>query len=242
MEGSGPEDASYGCVSYHLEATTANGAVKPSSRKHQITVPFAHVKEVEEYHPILSSVNCPLSCSSHLIDPNFHSHEHTIGGHAMAMHVLTSHFDVHIELPEKMCAGDKISMLIEVSHDFSRTTALVIPTIFLKRFHITLETHTQVRAPVGFLYLGQEPQDSWSEISTVADGGALHLPLSQRIDVHEFIEKLSISDELTPTFRTFNVSRYYVIRILRLSVLRSAMSLTRKKSCFFCRLSINLPA
>ncbi|KAL2055693.1 hypothetical protein ABVK25_003937 [Lepraria finkii] len=59
----------------------------------------------------------------------------------MAMHVPTSHFGVHIELPEKMCAGDKISMLIEVSHDFSRTTALVIPTIFLKRFHITLETH-----------------------------------------------------------------------------------------------------
>ena len=133
-------------------------------------------------------------------------------------------------------------MLIEVSHDFSRTTALVIPTIFLKRFHITLETHTQVRAPVGFLHLGQEPQDSWSEISTVADGGALHLPLSQRIDVHEFIEKLSISDELTPTFRTFNVARYYVIRLLRLSVLRSTMGLTRKESCFFCQLSINLPA
>lgn len=61
--------------------------------------------------------------------------------------------------------------------------------------------------------LGQEPQECWSETAILADGGLLHLPLCDGTDVHEFVKELAINEDLTPTFKTYNIARSYMLHI-----------------------------
>ncbi len=211
--GSRPEEGEHNSISYIIEATIASGISKSPTAKHVITIPFSPVRGMDDYHPILTPVENPLSRTTPLLDPNFRGHEHTIAGHSIALHQPTSHFDIRLELPEKTCAGSKIPMLIGVAHDHSRTTAQVVPPVYLKRILISLETCTRVRVPAGFMGLGQEPQECWSETTILGDGGLLHLPLCDSTDVHEFVKELAINEDLTPTFKTYNIARSYVLHI-----------------------------
>lgn len=200
-------------IRYTLEIVITNNVTKSASRKESIVLPFCAVREMEDYHPILTPIEHPLSRTTPLLDPRFQGHEHTIAGHSIALHQPTSHFNIRVGLPEIICAGGRIPIFIGVEHDRSRSTAPITPLVYLKRITITLETCTRVRGPAGFLALGPEPQESWSKSKILVDSGLLNLALCDRADVHEIVKGLATDGDLTPTFKTYNIARTYNLHI-----------------------------
>lgn len=161
----------------------------------------------------MTPIDNPLSWTKPLLEPKFHGQEHTIAGRSVAPQQPIEHFDVRLELPQTMCAGSKVPMFIGVKHKTSKRTAPAMPPIHLKSILITLEICTRVRVPAGLLGLGQGPFEIWSESTFLADSDSLDGPLCGGTNLHEILKDFSISENLTPTFKTYNIARTYVLHI-----------------------------
>ena len=221
-----PDRPDHNCITYTLEATLtkpySTHPFPPGTMKVEKSLAFCPVRETENYQPIATPIVQELSIKGHHLLSTVerdqeHSlrgrSEHNIRGHALSIHAPHLVFDIRTEAPEIACAGAKLPMCIGVEYDKERSNVQTIPPVYLRNIIVSLESVTHVRTPTTYLGLGQEPQDSWTETTHLADSGPINIPLPERWDVRDLIKNLEISDTVVPTFKTYNIARTYVLHI-----------------------------
>ena len=186
----------------------------PGTLKYDKAIPFRPVRETETCCPAISPSTNTLIISSSYVPVLAISHgDYARWALSRAFEPQNLPIQISTYVPKVLCAGAKLPVSIGLDHDLPQPVAEMLSCVYLRSVVISLENQTRVRAPLQFLGLGQEPQESWSEKTKIADSGPINIPLAEKWDLDELIKDLSISETLLPTFKTFNIARLYVLHI-----------------------------
>ena len=116
----------------------------------------------------------------------------------------TSTFFVHSEVPRIVYVNGKLPIFIDIEHDLAKSTSREIPVIHLKDFHARLTEYTGVRVPNNHI------RDSDRKITI--DRRYYGRPLTERMNLGE-AWNISIEGHIPPTFKTYSMSREYVLKV-----------------------------
>lgn len=214
-------------IQYELVATVE----KPSGK-------LFHSSNLEHTYPI-TLLPCPTTSTP---TPNFHTEYRTYSVQSMhlspsigprpltlkermsaAVHhskLPTEVFTINVHFPTHGIPGTSLPITLSMTHDLERSThGGEIPMIYLKKYELSLISHTYIRCvPAPFSIEFNDPSNDWTvNLATYTPGKEeknLHVPIPEALDLRTLDpNRLTLSSSIKPSFRTFNISRSYSLRL-----------------------------
>lgn len=223
-------DADDIAIRYSLEATVSKPhlthAFQPEILQVERSLAFSPTRETGVYRPILSPIVKSLTTAgAHLTDLQATHHslrdQHSFREQFLPtvdlphyLHHSKPSFELRAECPDITCANALLPLIIGIEHlGHRKNTPVNVPIIYLRNVAVALESITRVRVPAHFHSLGPEPQERSAEKTSIADSGDMRIPLTETWEASQAIQDLFISDTTLPTFKTYNISRTYILHI-----------------------------
>ena len=129
----------------------------------------------------------------------------------------TTSFDVLFTIPRLAILGQPIPMYLSIQHDTERSTLPAKSTVYLRAFEANLVALTNIRILYDGLASSDLPRyDSMDDRFTIVKKAWNEpgLEIDGEMDMHRILG-LRVHEALSrpPTFRTFNISRGYTLKI-----------------------------
>ncbi|MCJ1353908.1 MAG: hypothetical protein MMC33_003895 [Icmadophila ericetorum] len=133
-------------------------------------------------------------------------------------HLPTATFDLSVQFPTYDLPGSSLPITISISHDLQRSThGGEPPMVYLKRYELNLESTTKIRCiPATISLESSDPSPKWTQTLTsyTSPEKDLHVPIPEALDLRTHSSnRLLLPWHITPTFRTFNISRTYSLKL-----------------------------
>ena len=196
-------------VTYTLEATISKPYFShPFPRginKFSRDLPFCQSRDSEHYTLASGFVTKPVTLSD-LQVPNVRQTV-TEQLYEPTQKLVT----VLMEAPTAIPAGKQLPLHVGLIQEAPELNPHSTP--FLQSVDLILISLSHVRTQSTYFGLGQEPYESWSESWTLADSGAIHIPLSERWDVRDLVKDIKVPLDMVPNFKTYNIARSYKLNM-----------------------------
>ena len=214
-------------IQYELVATVE----KPSGK-------LFHSSNLERTYPIILLPYPPTStltpkfhtqCRTHSVQsmhlsPSIGSRPLTIKERmSAAVHhskLPTEVFQINAHFPTHGVPGTSLPITLDITHDLERSThGGELPIIYLKTYELSLISHTYIRCvPAPFSIEFNDPSNDWTVTLTTytprKEDKDLHVPIPETLDLRTLDpNRLTLSPFIKPSFRTFNISRSYSLKL-----------------------------
>ncbi len=209
-------------ICYELEAILSRPAsftlFKTGSMTEIEVLRFSPFRLADNPDPNLYPVLTTFGCQTHLLDPDLPAGSLSLKNR---VRVLWNHhrqpisiFTLKAELPQRGYVGGPLRVFVGVEHDLVRSTALVLPMIYLKRLQVKLVAISDVRCDRFSIFGASEKIESHNKTLDILDYGFSRTPVSERMNVselvpRELVPRLVLEGPLVSTFTTYNIARSY---------------------------------
>ncbi|KAL2040133.1 hypothetical protein N7G274_007036 [Stereocaulon virgatum] len=226
------QNFSFGCsaesfITYELVASLANSRMKlfSSGDSESIkTLRFMTSRDVEIPEPQLRTMIWPISCASLRLEPGRENDSFTFMEKFKSMRTSKlpmARFTINMQLPTVGVPNMNLPVILSVEHDIEGSSASSPPLVFLKKCSVFLHAYTHIQAIRNEIICSDDIERDWDETHEIARcdfSGQMDRapPITEHSDLQSFM-KIPISPYYTPSFRAFNIRRYYKLGI-RLSV------------------------
>ncbi|MCJ1478239.1 hypothetical protein MMC13_006916 [Lambiella insularis] len=208
-------------VSYYLEVVAHDqNAIFQTSIKNRLPLSFAPSRPFLSPSLNLFPRNTQLSCVSRKLDPVLEEAARHLtirqktGRFFSNNEVLPiSRFVVKSSVPRQLYAGSSLPIMIGIEHDLSRSTAPEIPVVCLCSIHVRLSAFTHARVPYTPLFSDMKSHTRQYKEKIQIVNLAPAIPLSEEMHLTEFIPRLALPQGLPATFKSYNLSRHYSLKV-----------------------------
>lgn len=211
----------YQIVSYYLEVVAHDkSALFRATVKNRLRISFAPSRPLLQPPLNLFPRNAQLSCISRKLDSVLAEAAQHLTFRQKTRRFLSndevlpiSRFVVKSSVPCQTYAGSPLPIMIGIDHDLARSTSPEVPTIFLCSIHVRISVFTQARVPVRLLFgdMGNHIHKYKEKVQIVNFAPAM--ALSEEMHLEEYLPRLGIPLDLPPTFKSYNLSRHYNLKV-----------------------------
>ncbi|KAL8727295.1 MAG: hypothetical protein Q9181_005759 [Wetmoreana brouardii] len=124
-------------------------------------------------------------------------------------------------LPTVGVLGQPLPLALGVSHDEHHSTTTDAPTVFLRKVNVKLVSTTWVRCASGSMWSSNDVIEQVTSDHRIGeqDFSHEHLQMADRMDISSMMGlalstgRSFFSESLAPTFKTFNITRSYILKV-----------------------------
>ncbi|MCJ1398767.1 hypothetical protein MMC11_001968 [Xylographa trunciseda] len=206
-------------VIYYLEVVAHDrNAIFFGTVKNRLELAFMPSRPQPDPSPNLLHLNSSRTCKSRKLDPVLAAQKLSIGQKTKRWFSSsevkpTATFTVHSSVPGQTCAGSTLPMTIGMEYNHAKSTAPEVPTIYLCNIHARLTAITDCRVPYKSLFAGTGNYGRLYREKILLVNRSFSMPMNEHMQLDELIGGLRTQPNLPPSFKSYNISRHYILKV-----------------------------
>ena len=208
-------------VSYELEANLVSTKTFGGNMETTVTLHLVQDRLIENPDLMPHSSETRFSVRSKYLLPEFQEHEPTLSKKLNALinpsKMPIAVFRLYLSMPTVGIVGQDMPLTLRLEHDLQNSTVRAPPVVHLRRIKWTLQATTWLRCTSAGLFASQDVLETCHDEHTIADYQAsdLGIPTAGCMNLGDLLacRGLTRKTNVSPSFKTFNVSRVYSLRV-----------------------------